>query len=385
MKTIKKTNNYWFTIEPYVFISIKNECVLLYNTLDGATIKSNNNIIIELLKEILLQENCGVILLSHEKYQQNDIKDFINELREKYMGDIIDISLSKKKPVQLLPYFNFPNKLEIYKRHNFSSLKNILQNLLEINIHIDSSIDVSKFISFLQTVPDNRTFNIIGNISKVNNYNELLTYFNQLESPKYLLCSYKDVFILPLGFENNFFYQISISFPINIEELNSSMQKLLNQTLSVEYVFGVTSEDEYLQAEQIVKQFQIDKYQLKPIYTGKNNMFFEKNVFLTEEDIFSTNTTIKDIFAHQAINIYDFGKINIMPNGDVYANMNYPKLGNIYKDSIYEIVYNEVEKGQSWFRIRNQKPCNDCIYQWLCPPPSNYEIAIGRPNLCHIK
>lgn len=385
MKTIKKTNNYWFTIEPYVFISIKNECVLLYNTLDGATIKSNNNIIIELLKEILLQENCGVILLSHEKYQQNDIKDFINELREKYMGDIIDISLSKKKPVQLLPYFNFPNKLEIYKRHNFSSLKNILQNLLEINIHIDSSIDVSEFISFLQTVPDNRTFNIIGNISKVNNYNELLTYFNQLESPKYLLCSYKDVFILPLGFENNFFYQISISFPINIEELNSSMQKLLNQTLPVEYVFGVTSEDEYLQAEQIVKQFQIDKYQLKPIYTGKNNMFFEKNVFLTEEDIFSTNTTIKDIFAHQAINIYDFGKINIMPNGDVYANMNYPKLGNIYKDSIYEIVYNEVEKGQSWFRIRNQKPCNDCIYQWLCPPPSNYEIAIGRPNLCHIK
>lgn len=27
----------------------------------------------------------------------------------------------------------------------------------------------------------------------------------------------------------------------------------------------------------------------------------------------------------------------------------------------------------------------DCIYQWLCPSPSNYELVIGQPNLCHIK
>ena len=85
------------------------------------------------------------------------------------------------------------------------------------------------------------------------------------------------------------------------------------------------------------------------------------------------------------MNIYDFGKINIMPNGDVYANLNHPILGNIYTDSLYEIVHKEVEEGKSWLRIRNEAPCNDCVYQWLCPPPSNYEIAIGRSNLCHVK
>lgn len=385
MKAIKKINDYWFTIEPYVFISIKNGCVLLYNTLDGATIKSNKDKVVELLREILQLKNCGVVLLTYEKYQQNEIENFINELREKYMGDIIDVTLSKGKPVQLFPYLNFPNKLEIYKKHNFSSFKNVLQNLLEINIHIDDSIDVTKLIPFLQTIPENRTFNIIGSISDVNNYNELLYYFDQCPSPKHLLCSYKDVVVLPLIFENNFSYQISICFPIDMQEWGNSMQILLNQTWPVEYVFGVTSEDDCFQVEQLVKQFQLDKYQIKPIYTGENIHFFEENVFLTEEDILSTSMTIKDIFAHQAMNIYDFGKINIMPDGDVYANINHPVLGNIYMDSIYEIVYNEVEKGRSWFRIRNQKPCNDCIYQWLCPSPSNYEIAIGRPNLCHIK
>ena len=90
-------------------------------------------------------------------------------------------------------------------------------------------------------------------------------------------------------------------------------------------------------------------------------------------------------FARQAMNIYDFGKINIMPNGDAYANLNHPLLGNIYVNNIHEILHKEVEEGKSWFNIRNQPPCNSCIYQWLCPPPSNYEIAIGRPNLCHVK
>ena len=26
---------WWFTIEPYVYIGLTSECVLLYNTLDG--------------------------------------------------------------------------------------------------------------------------------------------------------------------------------------------------------------------------------------------------------------------------------------------------------------------------------------------------------------
>ena len=385
MTLMKAVTNYWFTIEPYVFIGISNKGVLLYNTLDGVILESDKNEVIVLMRETLQEENCGVVLLTNDRYKQININDFINELREKFMGDIIDVDLSKGKPVQILPYYNFSNKYEIYKRHNFPPFKNVLENLSEISIHIDSTTNVTKLILFLQSISGNPTFNIIGNIGDVTNYNEILSYFDQLPSPKNMLCSYKNVITLQPAFENNFTYRISVHFPIDMQHWHISRSILLNQTIPIEYVFDVSSEVDCQQVEQLVKQFRIEKYRINPIYTRDNIQFFEANIFLTKEDILSTSMTIKDFFSRQAMNIYDFGKINIMPNGDAYANLYHPILGNIYTDSIYEIVDKEVAEGQSWFRIRNQAPCTDCVYQWLCPPPSNYEIAIGRPNLCHVK
>jgi pseudo-rSAM protein len=386
--TLKKTvTDYWFTIEPYVYVGLTKQCALLYNTLDGVFIESVKIEVIELLCEMLQKENYGVVLLTDKRYQNKSISAFIRELREKYMGDIIDINLSKGKPIQLLPFFNFlnPDKIEIYKKHNFYPETNVIKNLHEICIHVDHTINIAKLISFLQSVLGRVTFKIIGNMSDVKNYRELLSFFDQHPSPKNIVCSYINIIALQLTSKNNFSYRISVDFPINIQQWNHSRQILLSQSLPFEYVFEVSSFNDFLQANKLVEQYQIEKYHMNPVYTGKNIRFFEENVFLTRDDILSTSISIKDFFVKQFMNIHDFGKIHIMPNGDVYANVNHPVLGNIYTHSINEIVYKEIEKGTSWFRIRNQAPCNDCIYQWLCPPPSDYEILIGRPNLCHVK
>ena len=43
-------------------------------------------------------------------------------------------------------------------------------------------------------------------------------------------------------------------------------------------------------------------------------------------------------------------------------------------------------KGQNWQKIRAvESPCNDCIYNLLCPPLSGYESVIGKNNLCKFK
>ena len=99
-------NDYWFTIEPYVFINIANNCALLYNTYDGKILISKKAKVIELLNTFLQKKDCGVILLKRDLYHNSDIFDFITDLRNKYMGDIIDISFSKGKPIQILPYYN---------------------------------------------------------------------------------------------------------------------------------------------------------------------------------------------------------------------------------------------------------------------------------------
>ena len=102
-------DKYWLTVEPYVYIGLTNSDVLLYNTLDGKTIRSNNMEIIKVLQEILREDNGGIVLLSHEELNNENIKYFIEQLREKFMGDIIPVSLSKNKPVQIYPLFNSSN------------------------------------------------------------------------------------------------------------------------------------------------------------------------------------------------------------------------------------------------------------------------------------
>ena len=127
---MERTSDYWFMIEPYVHINIANGYMLLYNTLDKETIISNNEKVINLLEELLQDENCGVTILKNEQYRQNDIHSFITNLREKYMGDIIDISLSKGKPIQILPHTNFCNKRN--EKYNFIKNANLfIQYLFE--------------------------------------------------------------------------------------------------------------------------------------------------------------------------------------------------------------------------------------------------------------
>lgn len=383
----KSNINYWFTVEPYVYIGLNSYSVLLYNTLDGATIESNEVEVIELLKEITKKENNGVVLLDSTKLGNKNIKSFVIQIRERFMGDIIDIGLSNAKPIQLHPFYNFRNVdiSQIYKKHNFSTGSNIIEKLCEICIYIDHTTVFSELILFLQSIPiEGITINIIGNFKYLKKHLDLISFLNQISSHKILCCSYKQIIHLDLPLKNCFSYKILVDFPINRRIWDYHWEIINSQILPYEYVFAVKSTKDIEETNHFIEKFRINKYQIKPVYTGDNFHFFEEYVFITKEDIISMPQSINDIFTHQAMNIHDFGKINIMPNGDVYANLNHPKLGNISSNSINEIVYKEINEGLSWFRIRNQAPCDDCVYQWLCPSPSDYELELNRYNLCNI-
>lgn len=175
---------WWFTIEPYVYIGLTSECVLLYNTLDGEYIESNKVEIIQLLKKLLERNNQGVVYLTNEDIQNRIVESFVDEVREKYMGDIIDIALSNEKPVQILPLFNFLDneKLEVYKRHNFSVSRNLLENLFEITIHVNNETDICAFLNFLKSVPSKIIFNIYGKLNDVVNNERLLSFLDNSSS-----------------------------------------------------------------------------------------------------------------------------------------------------------------------------------------------------------
>lgn len=105
---------------------------------------------------------------------------------------------------------------------------------------------------------------------------------------------------------------------------------------------------------------------------------------MAEEDILQSNYDKQDIFAHQVMNTNFWGRLSVLPDGKVYSNLNHPPLGTL-KDRVYDLIVDEMTSKRAWRWIRDEvSPCKDCLFRYLCPSPSNYELVIGKPNLCHV-
>lgn len=121
-------------------------------------------------------------------------------------------------------------------------------------------------------------------------------------------------------------------------------------------------------------------------FDGKNASFFSENVFYNEKDILSSLQKHKDFFAKETLNLSNQGKITIMNDGQIYANVNHDPIGNLNTDTLSKALYYELYNGKSWRKLRkNVMPCKSCLYNLLCPPLSNYEYVIGRNNLYHVE
>lgn len=376
---MKRMEKYWLMIEPYVYINIAEEGLLLYNTLDGVTIESKESEIMALVRELLSEENVGVVELDASSLDRMAIQSFVQELREKYVGDVIDQSLLKVKPVQVLPIINYPQW-----RGNgcdFDFLEDWSTMLLEVTAHLDRSTDLVRLAAYLQVLPENTAIVLEGDPSI---FSDALLWEGivRRSAPKTIACSYKHCASLTKNSLNGFGYQITVHFPVDLGCWEAAVQWGRSLGDLVSYRFEVASETDCQAAVGLAEDAAIEKYQLFPVYTGNNLDFFRKNVFLTHEDILATRLTMRDFFRRRAINENDFGKLHILPNGDIYANRHYPALGNVATHDFLTIIQKEIKEGCSWLRIRNQEPCANCLYRDLCPSPSDYELEIGCPNLC---
>ena len=63
---------------------------------------------------------------------------------------------------------------------------------------------------------------------------------------------------------------------------------------------------------------------------------------------------------------------------------NYNEIQHFFTHSLLELIAKELEQNTAWRKIRNGEPCNTCLFQYLCPPISNYELIFKRQNLCSL-
>ncbi len=382
---INTSEDHWFTIEPYTYVNFAKEKVLLYNTIDSSYIESSEPIILDLIRDVLLEKNGGVILLSKDQLKETLILNFIADLRKKYLGDIIPISLSLSKPVQLIPVLNFQkDKHRLKEEENLSVGENIMENLYEVIFKVQSDDADFNFNHIFNQIKNVPIITFEGEISTFHNDKTIINSLKNLNGLIIISSLYTNVSnILP---NTRFSYHIRVKFPIEMNSWKHVYSHFFKSPdTSNIVIFEVESEEDCLKAEEIIDTFNLSRFDIQPVYNGRNDKFFSENIYLNKEDIFSSPLSLKEIFRNKILNHSYFGKIWIHHDGMVYTNSLLTPIGNIKENTIKDLLLKEFGGKQSWFAIRDKKPCCNCLYQFLCPPPSNYEILIGKPNLCHIE
>ena len=252
-------------------------------------------------------------------------------------------------------------------------------------VESSKSISPDDLINFIQGCKGSvlNRINLIGNPFDYENFRKLYSWIisNHLKVNVYIHSS--DFALNAQSDELKIIQKLTVicnSFSDIPEILSICNSKDLNP----HFIFLLTSQEDYDKITLDKKCLNVDSYNLVPVFNGYNIPFFEEYVFTTVDDFSAISLSKQDVFARQTINTNFFGKLVILPDGNVFANLNHPAIGTIY-DPPYNLLYKEMIEGTTWRMTRKHFPCSECIFQWLCPPPSNYELVFEQHNLCDIR
>ena len=398
---------YWFTLHANTFLWLKDNLGLAYNTTNKQQfLFSLTDRIEKICHQLLITENLYTVELTDEDLNDKEIKQWVQSLVSIQAGHLTYNVAFEKRPVSLKPILKVQDKKEYYElQHSKGQGGEVLQNLHELTFYINGSehgnteyfkqhiyplkncqvLDSSKIQSFISNSRNSflSNINIVGNLFLYPDFERLINHISNFS----IQCT---IYIMIQDFLDNIQKISEIIWPNHVQ-FNLLVDSVFDVSLlqDISLSFSVTaflfSENDYLQYSTMFETLQSSQtIRFIPLYNKENLRFFESNVFMDKDDLDNIDLSKNEIFIQQALNSGNFGKLTIMPDGYVYANVNTPPLGTI-DNSPYSLVYKEFTEGKSWLKVRDQSPCADCIYQWLCPSPSNYEIAIGKPNLCHVK
>lgn len=407
--------NAWFYLEPYIAVSATESEVLLYNTLNGDHILSEDHSIVALVKSLWKPDNGGVILVEQAMWQCEEIESFLKNCRKSFFGDWIDVTLSEKKPVQIYPIANLQTDIaKLEKDPDRSLADDAIAYLEQINFYINSScvsdcasctfaykqIGMCTKSESKEELPIETIFAILnskinplkkisitgGNIFLYSRFEELVQLVKQKNIYSEWNLYYKNIDEekLILLKDGNIIVNLFVDATANADIVKKICRCFLGINLALKFI--VKTESDCIKFENdLLPIIEDTPYEIKLLYDYTNADFFRDYAFISKEDILAEKQSMQDIFANQKMNRHYFGQFTIFPNGDVYANLNNKSVGNIHITPLNRLVYAEMVNGQSWLQIRDKEPCLNCVFRWLCPPPSNYESVLNQTNLCHVK
>jgi len=414
--------SYWFYLESYVYVSLKKNQLLLYNTRSGKFLEYDRNQmeIIKLIKNLYLKSNSYVIKITDFEIKSSPIiKQFIKDVTKFFMGDLIDASMVSQRPFQITPIMNLFREVKKLKEMTGRSVgEDIKKYLREINFYITNQCTQNCRIcnkiqkQFIFCYKNNRKNELAlnkikyfldesmgsslkkvnflgGDISRYSKINQLIEILECFSFKKAFYFHYLNLVnkekilskFAKLGGELN----ILIDFPLKEESFQIVFNNVNNKRTVSNWIFVIQNENDIFNVNQLKSAFNIKNISLKPFYNKKNILFFKKYVYINDKkSLFNSKLSHKELYCREMMNPLNFGKIFIKSDGKVITGYNglsnYSKGG---ESSIYEAIFKEMAMGKNWFKTRTKvNPCKKCVFNCICPPLSNYESVIGQNNLC---
>jgi pseudo-rSAM protein len=413
-------NGYWFYIEGYVHLTLKGNNILLYNPLSGKIIEFGGvPEITRLIKRILIPRNMYTIRLTDSDLNKDGVRGFVQSVRDNFLGDLIPVSLSKRKPIQAPPIMKIQQDIDLLKKDKQRTPgEDIMAYLSRIWLYIDDTCarecsicgdaylqfpfctanrkrnheldiaDIQTIFRDAQSCPNLETHILGGDIFSYSQLPRLLELISGLPSVflyiHYLNAIDNQDMIRSLP-TNNVSLKIPVSFPLDDEKADKIIRFLDGLGTRFNLIFAIRGIEDFESANALLQRYPGVSADYHPFYDGFNLDFFADNLFVQREEIEAIRPSLKEIHARGVVNPNFFGNLFIRSDGRVYAGINASSLGKIGDLSLYDILIKELTSGKSWRSVRgNVMPCKACVYERLCPPISNYNMALGRYDLCRI-
>src|SRR5690554_661048 len=399
---------YWLVLYPDTFLWLKNSLGIIYNSKNYKhfTFICRDKLK-KLCKTLIDLNSLYSVELTEKLLCRQNIKEWVKKIIQIDAGEIIEQDKQEKKLVSYFPTLTIQNNIDhIRWKDGLNMGGEIIKNLEELIFYINGSPNGSKHLYKQLHYPLKTALSV--------NFELVDTFIKkcknaQLNKITFIgdLCRYHDLDKLQKWVHSNNYFLHFILLPDdivpNIEKFKwlfrekTDISIIANDYTSlpnqfdlfrensdmIKWLFPVTSVVQFEWIDSFIRERTVKEYEIVPVFDGSNLPFFEANVYTSQEDFNEISLSRREVFINMTLNVNHFGKLTILPDKKVYASVNENPLGNI-KATIYDILFKEMTKGHSWLKVRNKRPCNKCVYQWLCPSPGNYEKVIGKPNLCHI-
>lgn len=385
---------------------VDNALMFLYHTVSGERHLVEEEAIRELVRQIYAPESMGVIELPAEFVAHSVLESLVR----KGMAGVIPRDVDTRKPLNFLPILNLQKDVE--KAQTRGELELVLDNALQYlsQIHFMLSLPAGSSVgqSISQSVvglsfPSSLSIDMVGSVLEQvrhANLHAVSLYAGSAFSPEYwngmwdLLVQHDNPYVLHTGlrdFVNGVARQVDSARGRSLdiqtvvtcrpEEL-AVLEGLCYERVQCNVLVACREEVEL--AIPHLHRLGVAEYVLTLLYTQRNLSFFQEQVFISDEELFSTPISMRAIFRNQKLNANYFGNLYIMPNGCWRAKPVGEDLGRVADTTAIEVISRELDSNTAWRQVRTSPLCGGCNYRYLCLPPSSLEGTLGRGNLCGI-